>query len=48
MAGSAWAALQTAVRLDPGFSSAWMNLGNLYKANGDEARAAAAFASAKQ
>jgi cytochrome c-type biogenesis protein CcmH/NrfG len=37
------AALETAVRLDPAFKQAWMNLGNLYQQMGDQARATAAF-----
>jgi cytochrome c-type biogenesis protein CcmH/NrfG len=41
------AALETSVRLDPGFKLAWNSLGNAYQSIGDESRAAAAFANAR-
>ena len=43
----ALAAMETAVRMDPGFKQAWTNLGNLYQSRGDTARATAAFANAR-
>ena len=42
-----WAALETAVGLDPTFKQAWTNLGNVYQSMGDSARATAAFANAR-
>jgi Flp pilus assembly protein TadD len=41
------AALENAVRLDPGFKQAWTNLGNLYQSRGEKAKADAAFARAR-